>query len=222
MPDRESDEFQRIAGAFVHDFNNLYQTTLGNLDLLSRRIRDPAAAELVEETIISVERAVELTERLNLIGNKHPERFQRVAIDDAITAAAGELRERLRDRREITVRAGARGAACRLFPGQLERALSALILQGPGALSRGPVSIESGLSESAGGDGVLTPGSYVRITVSAAGAGPTAPSGLPVRDAGVGFPLIRMFAAQLGGACRMDQDSGGGTRVELFLPAEPE
>lgn len=54
------DEFQRIAGTFVHDFNNLFQTALGNLDLLSGRLKESANAELVEETIISVERAVGL------------------------------------------------------------------------------------------------------------------------------------------------------------------
>jgi len=223
MPERERDEFQRIAGAFVHDFNNLYQTALGNLDLLARRIDDPAATELVNETIVSVERAVALTERLNLIGNKYPERFQRVRIDGAIAAAAGELRETPGGTREVTIRGGAAGAACRLPPGQLETALSTLVLEGPAALARGALSIEATVCELAGEPEGLAPGPYVRITIAASPAVEplSAPSGRPVQDARIGFPLIRLFAAQLGGVCRMDPDAEGETRIELFLPEEP-
>jgi len=216
-PDPEIDRFQRIAGAFVHEFNNLFQTALGNLDLLSGRIRDPSHTELLNETIISVERAVELTERLNLIGNKDPRRFQRFDVHGGIATAVAGLRERLGTQRKITVHGDGTGLYCRLPPGQMEKLLSTLIFNGPAALSRGTLTVETAACALAENTEELPSGAYARITIFAGDADAAAPT---TRDMGTGLLLARMFAAQLGGACRMEQARDGSARVDLFLPAD--
>lgn len=207
----ESAPLQRLASAFYHDFNNLFQTALGNLDLLSRRISDPSHAELVQEAVISLERAVALTERLNLAGNKPAERLRRIGVDAAIAAAVPALRDALREGRDIAHRSGAAGVECLLLQGQLECALEALILDGPVALRGGPLTIRTAAVDLAGdGDG-LADGAYVRITVSADTAAET--DGRISLEDGIGALLARLFAAQLGGVCRTRE-----TAVELFLP----
>jgi len=223
--DPEMVRFQRVAGAFVHDFNNLFQTALGNLDLLSGRIDDPAATRLVNETVRSVERAVELTERLNLIGNKYPQRFQRIAVDPAIGAAAQNLRGEPGDQPEIAFRSRAAGLECHLPPGQLERALAALVTGGPRAFARGALAIETAACDASEDSESLAPGVYVRITVSADnGAAKPLPAGipaslLPAPGESTGFMIARLFALQLGGTCRIDGNTGGKTQVDLILPA---
>jgi len=159
--------FQQIAGTFVHDFNNLFQTALGNLDLLSGRLTDPSNTELLNETIISVERAIALTERLNLVGNKYPERFERLDVNRGIETAVADLRETLGPARKITFQRDAAALYCRLPPGQLENALSALIVAGPAALSKGTLAIETAACDIAENADGLPVGAYVRITVTA-------------------------------------------------------
>ncbi len=222
--DSELAGFQRIAGTFVHDFNNLFQTALGNLDLLSGRLNDPSNTELLNETIISVERAIALTERLNLVGNKYPERFERLDVTSGVETAVADVLKTLGPARKITFQRDATALYCRLPPGQLENALSALIVAGPAALSKGSLAIETSacdIAESAEG---LPSGAYVRITITADNSDappppePVSPLALLNLDLGVGLPLAQIFTAQLGGACRMEQVGDGVTRVDLFLP----
>lgn len=217
-PDPEMAGIQLIAGTFVHDFNNLFQTALGNLDLLSRRLEGSSDEELLNEAIVSVERAIDLTETLNLIGGKYPDRFVELDIDATITAAGPGLRERLGESRKFALRCDAAGLHCRLPPGQLERTLSALIFEGPAALSRGSLAVETAACAFAEDTGDLSAGAYVRITVSTDQPNAAPAGGLPPLDKGVGLLLTRLFAMQLGGACHMEQDADGGARVDLYLP----
>lgn len=224
--DSELAGFQRIAGTFVHDFNNLFQTALGNLDLLSGRLSDPSNTELLNESIISVERAIALTERLNLVGNKYPERFERLDVNSRIETTVADLRETLGPARKITFQRDATALYCRLPPGQLENALSALIVAGPAALSKGALAIEVAACDVADNADGLPAGAYVRITVTADNSDappppePASPLARLNLDLGVGLPLAQIFTAQLGGVCRLQQVGDRVTRVDLFLPGD--
>lgn len=224
--DPDMEDFQRVAGAFVHEFNNLFQTALGNLDLLSARVDNPVAADLVNETVISLERAVALTGRLNVVGNKNPARFARTDVNEVLAAAVAAMREKAGPGRQFALRTGAAALFCRLPPGQLDILLRALVFDGPAALAHGPIEIEADACEIGESTSALPAGAYVRITLV---AGPreapttTDPAllrALSTLDRGVGLHLARFFAVQLGGACRAARTDDRGMRIELLLPAD--
>jgi hypothetical protein len=108
----------------------------------------------------------------------------------------------------------------------LENLVCVLITAGPAALSKGALTIETAACDLAENAEGLPSGVYVRITVIADNsdapppAEPASPFALPVVDLGVGLPLAQFFAAQLGGACRMEPVSDGVARVDLFLPRD--
>ena len=86
------------------------------------------------------------------------------------------------------------------------------------------------MSRSADDDAELPPGSYVRIQVADQGQGipdeligrvtePFFTTKEAGKGTGLGLSMVAGFVQQSGGRLKIDSEPGGGTRIELILPA---
>jgi PAS domain S-box-containing protein len=220
----------QLTGGVAHDFNNLLTPILGGLDILHRRgAGDPRADRIIAGALQSAERAQTLVQRLLAFARRQPLR----------TSAVG-LAELVRNMTDLF--GGTMGPAIRLVadvpddlpqvradPNQLEMAILNLAVNGRDAMpDGGTLTIAADHLEVEAGS-ALTPGGYVRLSVSDTGTGMDAETlsravepffstkGIG-KGTGLGLSMIHGLAAQLGGKLELSSTPGVGTTVTMWVP----
>lgn len=226
----------RLTGGLAHDFNNILQVLMANLDLLQMLTerqpeRPEALARTVEACKAGVERAGMLTQQLLAFSRRYPLQpqpldinalVQRLGAADAPQRGAGaplqlDLQPEL--------------PAVRADPSQLELALQSL-LSNAGEASSGlgeRVLLRTRLIEQVEPMGELPPGACVEVAVVDHGRGmneevrrrATEPffSTKPRNErAGLGLAMVYGFARQSGGALLIHSEEGRGSEIALRLP----
>jgi signal transduction histidine kinase/CheY-like chemotaxis protein len=229
----------QLTGGIAHDFNNLLTTIIGSLELLSLRGGlDGTSERLAANALAGAERGARLTGQLLAFSRRQllaPARQSPAAVVEGI----GELLSRtLGETIVLRVRPAATGQWDVLADrNQLEMALLNLVINARDAIGAGGGRVEIQFAnlyltapEAAALTGdPITPGDYVRISVSDTGAGMT-PEVLAracepffttkASGAGTGLGLSQTygFATQSGGTLLIDSTPGSGTRVSIVLP----
>ena len=222
----------QLTGGVAHDFNNLLTPITGALDLLQRRYGDdPRAARLLSGAMQSAERAKTLVQRL--LGFARRQALQTVPID--IVSLLDGLRDLLASsagpgilfhiRRPDTL------PPALADPNQLELALLNLCVNARDAMPEGgALTVAAELdSVGPGNEAKLTPGQYIRLSVTDTGIGMDADTLARAiepfystkdtgRGTGLGLSMVHGLAGQLGGAFRLASKPGQGTRADLWLP----
>lgn len=230
----------KLTGGVAHDFNNLLTIVFGNAETLEAHAEarhDGDAAELAFLIRQAAQHGAELTQRLLAFARRQPLVMRSVDVADHLAKLQPMLRT-------VTGASSLRVVACpdtaRVYvdAAQLDDAIVNLAVNAVAAMPDGGLlTIEAEnvvLDHSyAAWNADVTPGRYVRISVSDTGVGmdaatvarafepffTTKPAG---QGSGMGLSMVYGLLKQIGGHAKIYSEVGEGTTVNLYLPVAPE
>ncbi len=226
----------QLAGGVAHDFNNLLGVVLNYADFVAEEIGtdSPAYGDVIEIRR-AAERATQLTRQLLTFSRRDVVKPEPINLNDSVREMERLLRRTLGEHVDFTVSFGKDLPPVLADPGQLEQVLVNLSLNARDAMpSGGRLRIETAEVE-VDADFLdrnpdLTPGRYVRLTVSDTGIGmdeetrarvfepffTTKPKG---EGTGIGLATVYGIVRGSGGAISIYSELGEGTSFKVHLPA---
>jgi PAS domain S-box-containing protein len=222
----------RIAGGVAHDFNNLLQVLTGALQLLAGSAGKPERVERYAKVALQAAgRGADLTRRMLAFARQDQLQAGPVALPEVLQGLATLLHGPVGADIRLEIEAPADLPPVRADRMQLELVLFNLALNARDAMPRGgALRLEATVEEFAAPNPQgLAPGSYVRIRVTDGGEGMDAATLARAAEpffttkevgkgSGLGLSMAHGFAAQSGGALRIESTPGQGTVVTLWLP----
>ncbi|HEV7369646.1 hybrid sensor histidine kinase/response regulator, partial [Arenibaculum sp.] len=220
----------QITGGLAHDFNNLLQTMASGLYVLSSRIPEDARA-VADATMQAVERGAKLVHQLMAFSRRQQLQPQPVDLCALVAGMDDLLRRAVGDAVHVEVDVDAGLDPVMADPNQTEMAILNLAINARDAMAgSGRLTIAArGLDVARGGDGRLSPGRYVVLSVTDTGGGmppdvqdrafePFFTTKEVGKGTGLGLSMVYGFAEQSGGTAEIGSHPGRGTTVSLYLP----
>jgi len=229
----------RLAGGVAHDFNNMLQAILGNVDL-ARALAppDPAIRECLVEIDNSARRSAELTRQLLAFARKQTVAPKVVNLNELIANLLAMLRRLLGEQVELDYRAGANLWNTQIDPSQVDQVLTNLCINARDAISgSGRISIETANIRFDETHATLhpgnSPGDYVTLRISDTGAGMDATTRAQIfepffttkamgKGTGLGLAMVFGIVKQNGGLIHVESEPGRGTTFSIYLPRSHE
>jgi PAS domain S-box-containing protein len=228
------DGIGRLAGGVAHDFNNILTTILGNAELALTQL--PADAPLrsnIESIQESAARAANLTRQLLAFARRQVIEPRLVNPNELIANLSQTLRRLLGKDIELVMQPSPDLGQIKADPGQIEQVLLNLVVNARDAMPRGGIltfcTDNATLDKQYATRHLVTPGEYVRISVSDTGVGMTNEVKRHIfepffttkeQGKGTGLGLATCFGIiqQSNGHIHSDSQLGKGTRFEIYLP----
>lgn len=225
----------RLAGGVAHDFNNLLTTILGNIELIKEKQSDRGAIEECAEEIQKAGlRATELTRQLLAFGRKQLLQPRVLELNDLMENLSKMLRRLIGEDIALELHLGAGLGNVRADPGQIEQIILNLAVNARDAMPVGGRLVLETRNSSAGEAirserFVISPGSYVNLTVVDTGVGmdetvkahlfePFFTTKAPGKGTGLGLSTAYGIVKQSGGYILVDSQLGRGTSITILLP----
>jgi two-component system CheB/CheR fusion protein len=224
-----------LAAGLAHDFKNLLTIISGNLEMLALDRREPREQrKLVAEAWRTTDLMGQLT--TNLLAFVRQGNIDCVPTDvSLLTASTARLLARLLDNGASLETKIDEGLIATINPAHFQTVVINLVLNARDAMPGGGCVTmrleETHIDvEAARGTG-LKAGRYIAVSVSDTGTGmPTEAlyrafdSFYTTKPAGIGLGLtsVEQFAANVGGAVRIDSRLDRGTTVDLLIPRRPK
>ncbi len=225
----------QLAGGVAHDFNNLLAVVLGSLRMIEEDLGDnPELRELVSSSIRSAERGTTLTKSLLAFSRQQALLPVTIDLNQAVGEVEDMLRRALGEAYEIRAIKAPDLWPVHVDPGQLQSAIINLVLNARDAMSEGgTVTLSTSNAtldaDRARGEGDLTPGDYVLVSVADTGTGmsrdvierafvPFFTTKDVGKGSGLGLSMVYGFVRQSGGHVTIDSELGRGTAVRVYLP----
>ncbi len=230
----------RLAGGVAHDFNNMLQAILGNVDLaLASAPPDLGLRENLEEIRKSAERSADLTRQLLAFARKQAIRPKILDLNDTVSGMLKMLQRLIGEDVRLLWAPGARLWRVKLDPSQIDQILANLSVNARDAMENGgTLSIETSnvtLDDTyARTHPECAPGDYVMMAISDSGRGldPEAHAHLfepffttkePGKGTGLGLATVFGIVKQNNGLINVYSEPGQGATFKIYLPrAEPE
>jgi PAS domain S-box-containing protein len=212
-----------LSAGVAHDFNNILQSIVGSLELVSDDLADGTTArEFVGIALGAAIRGSSLTQHLLAYARKQVLQPQRVALAPFVSDMRQLLARTLGPHISIEARVDQTPYVL-VDPGQLQTALLNLAINAAHAMPRGgTLSIRAHEESEAGHD-------WVAIAVTDTGVGmdeaTLAQAVEPffttkgTEGTGLGLSMVNGFAEQSGGRFAITSAPGEGTTIELRLPS---
>jgi signal transduction histidine kinase len=227
----------QLTGGIAHDFNNMLTGIIGSLELLRRRLargRTDDLDSLIDLGVTSANRAAGLTHRLLAFSRRQSLDSKPVEMN-TLVVSMGELLQRSIDESiRLEMQLSEQLWVAEADPNQLESALLNLVINARDAMPDGGklvVTTSNQRLEKPFADlhSNLSPGDYVKLSVSDSGCGmpqstinrafdpffTTKPIG---QGTGLGLSMIYGFSKQSRGHVAIQSKVGEGTTVSLYLP----
>ena len=229
----------QLAGGVAHDFNNSAAVVLAGLALLEKRhgaalaAAGPAVVHLLAGLKEGAERGASVARRLLSFARREELRAADIEPAELLGALREVLANALGPGVRVRVEAPAGLPALRADRPRLETTLINLAINARDAMLGGGTVVLGAAAEDLPPDRArhsgLDPGAYVRLWVADTGVGmdaatlaratePFFTSKPKDRGTGLGLSMADGFAAQSGGALRIESAPGRGTTVALWLP----
>jgi PAS domain S-box-containing protein len=223
----------QLTGGLAHDFNNLLAAILSNLDILRKRLpNDPKIRRLLDGAIHGAERGASVTARLLAFARRQELKPETVDVGEMVSGMTELLERSLGAAIQVKVDIPSGLPAMHVDLNQLELAMlnlavnarDAMPFGGSLSISAAPVTFREAVSVPD-----LSPGDYIRISVTDTGVGmddtilaqarePFFTTKGPGKGTGLGLSMVQGLAVQSGGALRLRSKPGKGTTVDLWLP----
>ena len=229
----------QLTGGVAHDFNNLLSIIVGNLQLLSRPLKEQKKLrDLADSALKAALRGAELTKRLLALSRRQVMEPRLLDVNELVMGMDELLKRTLGTSIVISARFDKNLHSATIDPGQLESALLNLAINARDAMPEGgQLQIEAGnLRIATVGSAEFpqaTPGEYVLLSVSDTGCG--MPSDVADRafepffttkdvgkGSGLGLSMVHGFVEKSGGFSSIRSNVGVGTRVRLLFPMSNE
>jgi PAS domain S-box-containing protein len=227
------DALGQLTGGIAHDFNNLLTVIMGSHELFEAS-RDP---EQARECVRNANEAAEMGARLTgrLLSFSRQRKLEPVPLDlnEQILGMMDLLRRSIGETVSVsTSLARSLGTIC-VDPSEIENAVLNLAINARDAMPRGGrLALETEDISLSPDDCVaywLSPGQYVRLSISDTGSGmppevvarafePFFTTKPPGRGTGLGLASVYGFVKQSGGNAQIYSEPGRGTTVNLYLP----
>ncbi|MFT4198956.1 MAG: PAS domain-containing protein [Pseudoxanthomonas sp.] len=228
----------QLTGGVAHDFNNLLTPIVAALDLAADPDADPQRrARTVAVAQQSAERAATLVQRLLAFARRQPLRTGEVAAAPLVEGIAALMRSSCDPRIRVLTRLEPELPQAIADHNQVEMALLNLGVNARDAMPEGGTLTFGAHAATVGADtdaaGDLEPGRYVVLSVLDTGHGmdeatrtraiePFFSTKGVGRGTGLGLSMAHGLASQLGGRLTIVSAPGAGTRIELWLPTDPQ
>ena len=238
---RQSQKMEAIgtlAGGIAHDFNNILMAIIGYTDMAQSKLSIPGAAARdlarVQEAGL---RAKELVGRILTFSRMSEQEGRPVQVAPLIGEVFKLLRSTLPSTIEIRqqIAVSKNGDTIKADPTQLHQVLMNLATNAAHAMRAGGGVLSVTLSEAYADAALislhsdLTPGPYLRLTVSDTGHGMEARvrerifdpyfTTKPVGEGtGMGLAVVQGIIKSHGGAIGVQSAPGKGTSIDIFLP----
>ena len=225
----------RLAGGVAHDFNNMLQVILGNVDIAMTCVpTDNPAQGHLEEICNAAERSVALTRQLLAFARKQAI-FPRVLdLNDALEGILKMLKRLIGEGVTLTWRPGQHVGPINIDPSQIDQILANLCVNARDAVeSSGEITIETGnLTVSKQwnpGLPGITPGQYVWLSVTDNGCGmsseviphifePFFTTKGANQGTGLGLATVYGIVKQNGGVINVKSEPHKGTSFTAYFP----
>ncbi|MBV8506290.1 MAG: response regulator [Alphaproteobacteria bacterium] len=228
-----------LTGGVAHDFNNILQIMLGNLEVLRRDLGGEAPDKekiqrAIEVAVRAGERASTLTHQLLAFARRQPLAPASLDVNRLISGMSDLLHRTLGETIELEVVLGARLWFVLADAGELESAIVNLAVNARDAMpAGGKLTIETSntfLDEAyAAAEPEVRHGQYVSIAVTDMGTGMTPETMARAfepffttkdlgRGTGLGLSQVYGFIKQSGGHVKIYSELVKGTTVKLYLP----
>ena len=226
----------RLAGGIAHDFNNLLQVINGYSALIvDECISDSQLAKRAWAIHEAGARAARLTQQLLDFSRKDASDAQTISLGRAVNELMKMVGTLVGEDIELTTGIRTNGTCVRINAGQLEQLIMNLVVNARDAMPKGgKLHIETScinLDEwSSKAFGNISPGPYVRISVSDTGCGmdpatmnrafePFFTTKERGKGTGLGLSTVYGIVTQNGGGIQIDSSLGAGTTFYVCLPA---
>ena len=228
----------QLTGGVAHDFNNILQIVVGNLEMLQRNLPEEAARlrRAADNAMVGARRAATLTQRLLAFSRRQSLQPQPIDADRMVSSMAELLARTLGETIEMETVRGANLWRIEADPNQLENAILNLAVNARDAMPEGGrLTIETSnadLTQSYVAENRdAQPGQYVMIAISDSGTGmdkdtlarafePFFTTKEIGRGTGLGLSMVYGFVKQSGGHVKIYSEPGQGTTVKLYLPRQ--
>ncbi|WP_213948955.1 PAS domain-containing sensor histidine kinase [Luteibacter sp. dw_328] len=221
-----------LTGGIAHDFNNLLMAVQGSLDLLRERMpQEPLLLRLADTAIAGAERGSALTRRMLAFARRQDLTTESIDLRQLVEGMTELLRRSLGPTIVLETYFGPRVPTIRADANQLETALLNLAVNARDAMDGvGTLIITTDEDWMQEGHATLSPGHYVRLSVSDSGAGmdeamlkraiePFFTTKGVGKGTGLGLSMVHGLSEQLGGTLILRSRVDEGTTAEIWLPA---
>ena len=224
----------QLTGGIAHDFNNLLTAVLGSLELVRRRVpQDEKILRLIDNAMEGARRGATLTQRMLAFARRQQLEPELVEVPRLVENMTDLLDRSLGPSFALTTDFPSSMPPVLIDANQLEMALLNLAVNARDAMPRGgPITIaaeERRLSEGDDAGTGLSPGRYVRLSVSDHGHGMDAATLARAREpffttkgvgkgTGLGLSMVHGLAEQSGGRLILESVLDRGTTASLWLP----
>ncbi|WKW11731.1 PAS domain S-box protein [Pseudogemmatithrix spongiicola] len=224
-----------LAGGIAHDFNNLLTAILAPAELLIETLSgDPESVRDVTEIRDAARRAADLTRQLLAFSRRQVLQPRPLNLNEVVTGMTGMLRRLISEDIDLHTSCAGELGTVRADPSQLEQVLVNLVVNARDAMPNGGrLTIETANVEidktHASTQLLVTPGSYVMLSVHDTGAGmspetqarlwepffTTKPKG---KGTGLGLSTAYGIVKQSGGYIWAESEPGQGATFKILLP----
>jgi PAS domain S-box-containing protein len=223
----------QLTGGVAHDFNNLLAVILSSLTLLKKNIPDdPRTSKFIDGAVQGAERGAALTKRLLAFARRQELKLEAVDILKLIPELMDFLRQTVGPNISIASAVAPDVHPVKIDANQFELALMNLAVNARDAMPDGGTLTIAAQDEIAGagrGPKELSPGNYVRISVTDTGIGMSESTLAKAMEpffttkgvgkgTGLGLSMVHGLTAQSGGAVSITSEVGKGTTVSIWLP----
>ena len=225
----------RLAGGVAHDFNNMLQAILGNVELaLQTTPTINAVRENLEEIRESAQRSADLTRQLLAFARKQTIAPKVLDLNESVESALKLLRRLIGEAIDLVWLPGRRLGPVKMDPAQVGQVLANLCVNARDAIAGvGKITIETAgvtIHETdLAGHPDAEAGDYVRLAVSDTGCGmdqetlaslfePFFTTKDVGRGTGLGLATVLGIVQQNHGFVRVTSEPNRGTTFHLYLP----
>ena len=227
------DALGQLTGGIAHDFNNLLTIIIGSHELFEANPDTPKARDYIRRAGEAADMGARLTNRLLTFSRQRTLEPANINLNEQILSMMELLRRSIDETITVSTSLAVDMWAVRADPSEVENAILNLAVNARDAMpGGGTLVLETqciNLDDSAASMYEITPGEYVRLSVSDTGSGmspevvarafepffTTKPAG---RGTGLGLASIHGFAKQSGGHAAIYSEPNRGTTVNLYLP----
>jgi two-component system cell cycle sensor histidine kinase/response regulator CckA len=223
-----------LTGGIAHDFNNLLAVIIGNLDLITPRLKgDETTHTGAKLALAAALRSAELTRQLLAFARQQALAPRTFNLNQLVSGTVAMLQRILGNRIEFRSDLSPSLWPAEADPSQVETALTNLAINARDAMAEGGVLTIATRNVHLDGSGVgpdaVAPGDYVALSVTDTGVGippselkrvlePFYTTKAPGKGTGLGLSMVYGFAKQSHGHLELESVVGRGTSVTLYLP----
>ncbi len=225
----------RLAGGLAHDFNNLLTVIMGHSQVLLNDMgSDHTLRGKIEEMQKACDRAAILIKQLLTFSRKEPSEPKVLNLNEVITNLESMLRRLIGEDIELTLKGSRENLRVKANPVQIEQIVMNLVVNARDAMPRGGKLMIEISSADLDRTPVyhlspLTPGTYVRLSVSDSGCGmapevqarifePFFTTKEEGKGTGLGLSTVFGIVTQTGGGLDVTSRIGRGSRFDVYLP----